>query len=333
MYLATDSDGSGPWLYSMDVERRIPHRLTSGLDRYTSLAASADGRRLVATLASPKRTIWRMRIDNSLNESSQASQIPLTTNTGFSPRLGRDYLLYVSATGTGDSIWKLANGTSTELWRGDGAQVLGGAAISPDRQHIAFSVRQNGKSLLYVMQTDGSNARVVVDSLDLEGAPAWSPDGQSITTAADDHGTPHLFRVPIDGGSPTAFVRDYSVDPAWSPDGRFIVYSGPDIGTTFSVKAVAADATSHPLPALTLTRGARHLAFLPGGRALVFLRGDMEHKNLWLVDLETGVERQLTNLAPEFEIRDFDISPDGSEVVMEREQERSNVVLLDLPRQ
>ncbi len=59
MYLATDPDGSGPWLYSMDVERRIPHRLTSGLDRYTSLAASADGRRLVATLASPKRTIWR----------------------------------------------------------------------------------------------------------------------------------------------------------------------------------------------------------------------------------------------------------------------------------
>ena len=30
MYLASDPDGSGPWLYSMDVERRIPHRLTSG---------------------------------------------------------------------------------------------------------------------------------------------------------------------------------------------------------------------------------------------------------------------------------------------------------------
>ena len=34
MYLASDGDGAGPWLYSMDVERRIPHRLTSGLDRY-----------------------------------------------------------------------------------------------------------------------------------------------------------------------------------------------------------------------------------------------------------------------------------------------------------
>ena len=30
LYLASDPDGSGPWLYSMDVERRIPHRLTSG---------------------------------------------------------------------------------------------------------------------------------------------------------------------------------------------------------------------------------------------------------------------------------------------------------------
>ena len=28
MYLASDADGSGPWLYSLDVEHRIPHRLT-----------------------------------------------------------------------------------------------------------------------------------------------------------------------------------------------------------------------------------------------------------------------------------------------------------------
>jgi hypothetical protein len=39
----------------------------------------------------------------------------------------------------------------------------------------------------------------------------------------------------------------------------------------------------------------------------------------------------LTNLGPEFDIQDFDISPDGRELVIERVQERSNVVLLDLP--
>ena len=332
MYLSSDPDGSGPWLYSMDVERRIPHRLTSGLDRYTSLAASADGRRLVVTLASPKRTLWRLRIADSPTEVSAPAQISLTTSTGFSPRLGPNYLLYVSATGTGESIWKLANGTATELWSGQGARVFGGPAIAPDGRNIAFSVRQHGQTLLYVMQSDGTNARIVADSLDLQGAPAWAPDGQSITSAADDHGVPHLFRVPVDGRSPAPFVREYSVDPAWAPDDRFVVYSGPDIGTTFSVKAVTAEAAPHPLPALTLTRGARHLAFLPGGRALLLLRGEIQHKDLWLIDLETGVQRQLTNLTPDFDIRDFDISPDGRELVLERVQERSDVVLLDLPR-
>jgi tricorn protease-like protein len=62
------------------------------------------------------------------------------------------------------------------------------------------------------------------------------------------------------------------------------------------------------------------------------LRGDIQHQDLWLIDLETGAERQLTHLAPDFNIRDFDISPDGRDVVIERVQEHSNVALLDLPQ-
>lgn len=333
MYLASEPDGSGPWLYSMDVKRRIPHQLTSGPDRYTSLAASADGRRLVVTLASPQRTLWRLRIPDSPKEVSTPSRISLTTGTGFSPRMGQDYLLFVSYTSTSETIWKLVNGTETELWAGQGARILDGPAISSDGRLIAFSVRQHGHSLLYVMRPDGTNARIVTDSLDLQGAPAWAPDGQSITVPVDIHGVPQLFRVPIDGRSPALFVHEYSMDPAWAPDGRFVVYSGPDIGTTFSVKAVTTGAAAHPLPALTLTRGARHLTFLPGGQSLVFLRGEIQHKNLWLIDLQTGAQRQLTNVAPDFDIRDFDISPNGREVVLERVQERSDVALLDLPRQ
>jgi Tol biopolymer transport system component len=332
LYLANDPDGSGPWLYSMDVESRIPHRLTFGLDRYTSLAASADGRRLAVTLATPKSTLWRVRLADSAVAASPNGRVQLTTGTGFSPRLGPDYLLYVSATGTSDSIWKLANETSTELWNSPGAQIFGAPAISPDGRSIAFSVRQNGRTLMYAMQADGTNPRILTDSLDLQGSPTWAPDGQFITSAANDHGVPHLFRVPVGGGFPTPFISEYSVDPVWAPDGRFVVYSGPDIGTTFSVKAATADAGAHPLPPLTLTRGARRLAFLPDGRSLIYLRGDIQHKNLWLVDLQTGAERQLTNLAPDFEIRDFDISRDGREVVLERVQGHSDIVLLDLPQ-
>jgi Tol biopolymer transport system component len=273
-----------------------------------------------------------MRIADSPAEVSAAAPISLTTGTGFAPRLGANYLLYVSATGTSESIWKLANETSTELWNGQGARVFGGPAISHDGRYIAFSVHQHGQTHLYLMQADGTQARVVTDALDLQGAPAWAPDGQSIISAAMDHGLPRLFRVPLDGRSPAPFVQESSVDPTWAPDGRFVVYSGPDIGTTFSVKAVTADAALYPLRDVTLTRGARHLAFLPGGHTLVALRGEIQHKDLWLIDLDTGAERQLAHLPPEFNIQDFDISPDGHEIVLERTQERSDVVLLDVPR-
>jgi Tol biopolymer transport system component len=331
MYLAGDPDGSGPWLYSMDVERRIPHRLTFGIDRYTSLAASADGRRLVVTLASPKSTLWRLRLSKSPNPASAVEPFSLKANSGSSPRLGPDYLLYVLANGTNESIWKIANGTSMELWSGRGVRMLGAPAISPDGRSIAFAAMQSGRRLLYIVQADGTNARVVSDSLTLQGSPAWAPDGRSIAIAAERQGVPHLFRVPVDGGTPAILVNEYAVDPAWSPDGGFVAYSGPDIGTTFSVKAVNADQSPRPVPGLTLTRGARHLVFLPRGRELVFLRGGIRHKNLWLMDLETGVERQLTKLDGDFDIRDFDVSRDGREVVLERVQERSDIVLLELP--
>ena len=337
LYLASDPDRSGPWLYSVDVEHHISHRLSPGLDRYTSLAASADGRRLVVTHATTKQTLWRMPmpITNTPADGSAATRIT-PNGTGFSPRIASNSDYYVAATGAGDSLWKFSEGAPRELWSGPAARIVGAPAIGPvigsNEPQVAFSVRQEGKTLLYVIDANGAHARVVADSLELQGAPAWAPDGQSITTAAVDHGIPHLFRVPLDGGSPTALVQEYSVDPAWSPDGSFVLYSGPDVGTTFSVKAVTQAGAAWRIPSLTLTRGARHLTFVDGGRSLVYLRGEIQHKNLWAVDLKSGVERQLTNVAPDFDIRDFDISPDGREVVLERALEHSEVVLLDLPR-
>jgi Tol biopolymer transport system component len=332
LYLASDSDGSGPWIHSLDVDRRIPRRVSSGIDRYTSLAASADGRRLVATLASPKGTLLRVPITGARAEASAARRIPLTTGNGSSPRLGIGYLLYISSNGASDSIWKLQGEKATELWSAPDTRIIGGPAIARDERRIAFSIRQSGQTLLYVANADGTDARIVTRSLELQGAPAWTPDGQSITVAAVVDGIPRLFNVPVDGRPPTPLVEEYSVDPVWSPDGDVVVFSGADIGTKFAVKAVKADGSAYRLPNLTLTRGARHLSFMPGRRSLVVLRGEIEHKNLWLIDLETGAEQQLTDVAPDFALRDFDISPDSRDIVLEQVQEHSDIVLLEAPR-
>ena len=61
------------------------------------------------------------------------------------------------------------------------------------------------------------------------------------------------------------------------------------------------------------------------------LEGEFWHKNFWSIDLVTGQRRQLTNIDKEFLIGDFDISPDGKEIIFGRLKENSNVVLIDFP--
>jgi Tol biopolymer transport system component len=329
LYLATAADGTGPWLYGLDIERRNTRQISFGVEGYTSLAASADGRRLVVTVANPTRTLWRMPVSNQLAEESAASRVTLPTIRGRAPRLGVGYLLYVSSRSDAEGIWKLADGTATELWGVAGARVIGGPAVAPNGQRIAFSAEERGRKRMYVMNSDGSAARRLPESLEPQGTPAWAPNGKSIAVAARINGAPCLATVSVDGQTFMPLVSEFAADPAWSSDGAFLVYSGPNVGTTFQVRVVSADGRAQLAPNITLSRGARRLAFLPGQRALVVSRGEMNHKNFWVIDLESGRERQLTNFGRNFVIGDFDVSADGREIVFDREQENSDIVLID----
>ena len=331
LYLATDDDGSGPWIYAMDVERRVPHRISIGVEEYMSLAASADGRRIVATVSRSTAGLWRVPIANRVIDESGATPLTLPTSRGLSPRTGRDYVIYRAPKAGTDGLVKIAAGRSTELWSGVEGRPLGGPAIAPDGQRLAFLAQRRGATRLYVMNADGTGARRIAEKLDVRGAPAWSPDGQWLAIAANRDGKPQLFKIPVGGGPAILLVNAYAIDPAWSPSGQFLVYSGADVGTNVSVHAVSADGVPRELPRLILTRGARRLAFLGGDDTLVILKGDVSHKEFWLVNLETGRERQLTNLGRKFALGDFDISADGREIIFDRAREESDIVVFSLP--
>ena len=57
------------------------------------------------------------------------------------------------------------------------------------------------------------------------------------------------------------------------------------------------------------------------------LRGDTQHKDFWLLDLDAGTERQLTHFG-RLIVRDFDLSPDGREIVFESLSESSDIELI-----
>lgn len=329
LYLATDPDGSGPWIYAMDVERRIPHRVSSGLETYTSLAACASGERLVATVAHRRRSLWRIPLAGA---GATAGEPTLLLADGGTPRIGRGFVLFTASRGDRQGVWTLVDGAPRELWSAARSRIVGAPAIAPDGRRIAFTADDEGKTRLYVMNGDGSDSRVLVDSLTLRGNPVWWPDGGSIVSAAVRDGEPHLTRIFLNGEPPTVLVSEYSVDPVWSPDEKVLLYSGADVGTTFPLRAAETDGRPHPIPGLMLTRGARHIAFLGDAMTLVFLSGEVGHKNLWLMDLESGAQRALTQLPQDFVIGDFDVSADGTELVLERVEENSELALIERPQ-
>jgi Tol biopolymer transport system component/DNA-binding winged helix-turn-helix (wHTH) protein len=332
VYLATSSDGSGPWLYTLDTERHVPRRISFGLETYTSLGASADGQRLVATVVNPRSSLWRLTLPAKDGAPATAPIPTLLSADGAAPRLGPDYVLYVAWRGGEQGIWTLTQGASRQIWSSRRSLIVGAPAIAPDGRHIAFITRDNDRTLLYVIDRDGSHPRLIADSLVLRGNLAWAPDGQSIVAAVVHDEEPRLTSIFLNGTPPQPLVAEYSLDPVWSHDGHFLVYSGADIGTTFPVRASARDGRPYPLPTLILTRGARRVAFSPDGQSLVVLRGDFDHKDFWLVDLRTGAERLLAALPAEFVIGDFDISSNGSEILFDRVQENSELGLIERAR-
>jgi dipeptidyl aminopeptidase/acylaminoacyl peptidase len=165
-------------------------------------------------------------------------------------------------------------------------------------------------------------------------APAISPDGQNIAfvTESDGHTQLRLVRENGEKAHVLASGLELRGAPAWAPDGKFLLYSGADVGTTFPLRAAVADGRALPMRSLVLTRGARRVAFFRNSHTLLVLRGTLEHKDFWLVDLDSGAERQLPSLPDNFNVGDFDIASDGRSIVFERVQANSDLVLIDRAR-
>jgi Tol biopolymer transport system component len=333
LYLATDVDGSGPWLYVMDLALKRTRRVSVGLERYTSLAANADRTRLVATVADFRSDLWRVSVGSGGPPANKAERIAPVTPSASGPRFGSGYIAYVSSGGARRGIWKYANGTATELWGDASVDRVGAPTISPDGRRIAFSVERRGAMQLYTIDNDGRNPKAVTRTLALRGDLAWAPDSQSIVGAVVSDGEPRLARIFFDASPPQSIVPDYSVDPVSSPDGKYFVYSGAQVGTVFPLRASAPDGRPYNLPGLILTTGARRVAFARNSGSLVFLRGGIDRKDFWQFNPQTGAEDQLTDLPASFVIGDFDVSPDGAEIIFDRVQESSSIVLIERARE
>lgn len=198
IYTATAEDGSGRWLYALDVEHRIPHPVRTGLaEQYMSVAASTTApRRLVSEVSNPSASLWTVTISEQPQKEGDIKRVAVSNTRALGASFGPDYLVYLSSSGVGDGMWKLEKGDGAELWRGKDSSVIAPAAVSRDGR-LCFPFRKQGRGGLYVMNANGANGRTLVDSetFDVRGSPSWSPDGKWVAVAANQGEGSRIFSL------------------------------------------------------------------------------------------------------------------------------------------
>ena len=331
VYCAIGEEASGSALYALDVESRATRRISSSLEEYLSIAVAADGMRLVATVANPDRNLWTVPLTEGVVDEASATRVPLSPVGAIRPRWDHDSLLFLASKEGSDRLFRSRAGEVSGLWNPVGGSISGAPAVSPYGHSICVPVRRDGRAQLQVIAEDGTNPRTLGGSLELLDSGAWSADSKWIAVSATDETDFGLFRVPVDGGAAQRLVTGVVWNPVWSPDGRFIVYSESISGPLRRLRAITAAGAPHPVPELTVFHEADRYRFLDS-RRLVILKGPFRNQDFWLVDLETGSERRLTNLKPGYEPKSFDVSPDGRQIVFDRVRENSDIVLIDRVR-
>ncbi|MEN8006200.1 MAG: protein kinase [Candidatus Krumholzibacteriota bacterium] len=331
LFTAQEQDGAGPWLWILDLETGIHRRLSFGLEQYTSLSASADGRRLVASVATPQASLWQLPIGEGLATENDVEPFDLPTARALAPRFGPEDLFYLSSRGSEDGLWRYRDGKVLEVWKGTEVPLMEPAAVSADGSAVALILRQNGRQVLHVLSSDGAQVRALSNAVDIRGSVSWSPDGTWIVAGGlDAEGQAGLFKFSVDEDIVEKIVEDQAYNPVWSPDGDLIVYRGTQVNATAPLMGIRPDGTKVELPRIELlTRGER-LRFLPNGKGLVYMQGMVLYQDFWLLDLETMESRQLTRLDDHRLMRTFDITPDGTRIVFDRLRDNSDIVLIDL---
>lgn len=183
---------------------------------------------------------------------------------------------------------------------------------SPDGERLAFT----DKGHVWVVPAAGGLPVKVSDFTDGAGSPRWLPDSNGLLLTVTRRKRSHVMLSDREGAWPRpvslAGQDGHAQDPVASPDGRRVVYVYQPLDDLVRTDLMLADLESGEVRALTDTPARHDLTprWSQDGRQIAFISDRPGFYEIFVLDLETGQERQVTRAG--YDLGDIAWSPDGT---------------------
>jgi Tol biopolymer transport system component/DNA-binding winged helix-turn-helix (wHTH) protein len=297
------------------------HPLSSELDSFSVPRLTGDGRTLVTQQTAAVSDIW----SGPLANISSAKKVGVWGKSGVG-FIGNWAIVYSSLqAGESTKIWVMnIDGTEPKQVTAENGNDTS-AVASPDGRHIVFASDRSGNLEIWRMKVDGSNLLQLTSG---KGAtsPSITPDGKWVIYLSPADG--YLYKVPINGGDSARVAGQAVGVSAVSPDGNLIGYFTwvkNRWGIAVSSFEDGSLVKTFDLSSQSLNN--RALKWAPDGKSLLYAASSDGVGNIWLLPVETGPPRQITNFKADG-IFHFDISPDGKDLICARGAWKHDIVLI-----
>lgn len=186
--------------------------------------------------------------------------------------------------------------------------------LSPDGRRIAFVSQRNGDPYIFVMDADGANLRQLTSGEWSGISPRWSNDGQRIVfsragdlVVMDADGRNQRVILEAEPEETAAPCRAGAYPGSWTPDDSRISYYSASLSRGIAqLCSIGADGSN--IKVLLAEPPAFYVEpmWSPDGRYIVYRAIVGGVHDIWVLDLDSGAQVNLTNDAA------VDIEPDWS---------------------